>query len=79
MDERSAGLTATCAGAAIGGIWGWLYLTKSGRHVRDQIEPTIDRFIDEIRRARATGEKAKTAINEGRRLLTDIMAVRASA
>jgi hypothetical protein len=35
----------------------------------------IDRYIDELRQARATGEKAKTAMSEGRRLLTDVTAV----
>jgi hypothetical protein len=79
MDERSRVLTAACAGAAIGGLWGWLYLTESGCGVRNQIGPTIDRFIDDLGRARATGEKAKTAISEGRRFVTDIMAVRESA
>jgi hypothetical protein len=79
MDERSRVLTAACAGAAVGGIWGWRYLTSRGCRVRDQIGPTIDRVIDELRHARATGVKAKTAINEGRQLLADIMAVRQSA
>ena len=38
---------ATFMGAVIGGVWGWLYMTESGRRVRDQIEPKLDDFMME--------------------------------
>ena len=38
MDERARVLLTTCIGAVAGGVWGWLYMTESGRRVRDQIE-----------------------------------------
>lgn len=79
MEDRSRVLAAAGVGAVVGGLWGWLYLTKSGCQVRDQIEPTIDRIIDELKAVRATGEKAKTVIDDGRRLLSDVMAVGKSA
>ena len=79
MDDRSRVLTAACVGAVLGGVWGWLYLTKSGCQTRDRIEPTIDRIIDELKEVRATGEKAKTVVVDGRRLLADVMAVGTSA
>jgi hypothetical protein len=79
MDERSKVLTATFVGAAIGGFWGWLYLTGNGGRVRARIGPTFDRFIDDLAQVRATGEKAKTAIDDGRQLVTDIKALRESA
>jgi hypothetical protein len=63
---------ATCLGAVIGGVWGWLYLTQAGRRVRDQIEPKLDDFLGELTRARGTVEKARTAANEGWRSLNDI-------
>jgi hypothetical protein len=72
MNERSRVLTAACAGAVIGGICGWVYLTERGRKVRNQIETAIDRLADEIRTTRETGEKAKFALDEGRRLVTDV-------
>ena len=74
MEDRSRVLTAACAGAVIGGIWGWVYLTDSGRRVRERIEPTIDRLTDELKRARVNGQKAKTAVEEGRQLVTDVAA-----
>jgi len=69
MSERSRVVTAACVGAAIGGIWGWLYLTGKGGRVRDQIEPTIDRFVAALDQVLAAGDKTKDAIDEGRRLL----------
>lgn len=72
MDERSRVLMATFMGAVIGGTWGWLYLTESGRRVRDQIEPKLDDFMHELVRMRGTVEKARTAAHEGWRSLSEI-------
>ena len=72
MDERSRVLMATFMGAVIGGVWGWLYMTESGRRVRDQIEPRLDDFMRELARMRGTVDKARTAANEGWRSLADI-------
>ena len=65
-------LMATFMGAVIGGVWGWLYMTENGRRVRDQIEPKLDDFMNEVTRARGTVEKARSAANEGWRSLNDI-------
>lgn len=72
MDDRSRVLMATLAGAVAGGVWGWLYLTDSGRRVRDQIEPRLDDFMNELTRMRGTVEKARTAANEGWRSLSEM-------
>lgn len=72
MDERSRVLMATIVGAALGGVYGWLYLTENGRRMREQIEPKLDDFIGEITRVRGTVEKARSAANEGWRSLSEI-------
>jgi len=72
VDERSRVLMATFLGAVIGGVWGWLYMTESGRRVRDQIEPRLDDFLSELTRVRGTVEKARTAANEGWRSLNEM-------
>jgi hypothetical protein len=72
VDERSRVLMAACVGAVAGGVWGYLYLTESGRYFRDQIEPRLDTFIGEMTRVRGTVDKARTAANEGWRSLNDI-------
>jgi hypothetical protein len=47
-------------------------MTENGRRVRDQIEPKLDDFMNEVTRARGTVEKARSAANEGWRSLNDI-------
>lgn len=72
MDERSRVLMATFLGAVIGGAWGWLYMTENGRRVRDQIEPKLDDFVNELTRMRGTVEKARSAASEGWRSLNEV-------
>ena len=72
MEERSRVLMATCLGAVLGGVWGWLYLTENGRRVRDQIEPKLDDVMRELTRVRGTVEKARSVANEGWRSLNDV-------
>jgi hypothetical protein len=72
VDERSRVLMATFLGALVGGAWGWLYMTENGRRVRDQIEPKLDDFVNELARMRGTVEKARSAANEGWRSLNDV-------
>jgi hypothetical protein len=72
VDERSRVLMATFLGAVVGGVWGWLYLTESGRRIRDQIDPRLDDFMNELARMRGTVEKARSAANEGWRSLSDM-------
>jgi len=72
VDERSRVLTATVLGAVAGGVWGWLYLTETGRRFRSQIDPKLDDFMRELQSVRGTVEKAKTAANEGWRSLNEL-------
>jgi hypothetical protein len=72
VDERSRVLLTTCIGAVAGGVWGWLYMTENGRRVRDQIEPRLDDFVNELTRVRGTVDKARTAASEGWRSLNDV-------
>ena len=60
-------------GAALGGVAGYLYLTEQGRHVRGQIEPTLDSIVTELEKARATGEKVREVAREGHRTLNDLV------
>jgi len=74
VDDRTKVLAATLLGAAAGGLWGYLYLTASGRHVRDELEPRIDDFVREIRRAKRTVEKARAAADESWHTLDELTA-----
>ena len=72
MDERSRVLLAACLGAVAGGVWGYLYMTENGRRVRDQIEPKLDDWMQELTRVRGTVEKARNVASEGWRSLNDV-------
>jgi hypothetical protein len=72
VDERSRVMAASLIGAMAGAVWGWLYMTENGRRVRDQIEPKLDDFVNEIGRLRGTVEKARSAATEGLRSLNDV-------
>jgi hypothetical protein len=74
MNEQSRVLVATLAGAAIGGLFGYLYLTASGRRLREEIEPRLDEFSQEIRKLRSTVNKAQAVANEGWRSLNELIA-----
>ncbi len=73
MDEQSRVLLATLLGAALGGLAGYLYLTEQGRHVRAQIEPTLDSIVAELERTRVTADKVRDVAREGQRTLNDLV------
>jgi hypothetical protein len=72
VDDRSRVLLATLLGAAAGGLFGYLYLTSSGRRVREQMEPRIDDFVTEVRRMKRTVEKARAAADESWHTLNEL-------
>ncbi|MBE3071533.1 MAG: YtxH domain-containing protein [Acidobacteria bacterium] len=74
MSERAQVLGATLAGAAIGGLIGYLYFTASGRRLRGEIEPRLTEVSREIVRVRDTMVKAYAAFDDGRRSLERLAA-----
>jgi hypothetical protein len=78
VDDRSRVLLATMLGAAVGGLWGWLYLTEQGRRIKNQIEPKLDDFMREVTQMRGTVEKARSAANEGWRSLSEMTGAQSS-
>jgi hypothetical protein len=74
-DAARVGLAAVL-GAAVGGLAGYLYLTEGGRRLRRDLEPRVDRFLDEVRRLRTTVDRARQAAHEGRHALGSVLAAR---
>ena len=72
MDERGRVCMASFIGAVAGALYGYLYLTESGRRFRLQLEPRLDNFVGEMQRLRGTVRKAQFAMNEGRQSLYEI-------
>jgi gas vesicle protein len=71
--DNSRAVAATCIGAIIGGIAGYLFFTDSGRSLRRQLEPALDDIGRELSNFRHTVEKAATVANEGWKLLNDAL------
>lgn len=73
MDERTQVFMTTVLGAAVGGALGCLYLTERGQRVRSQLESFFDNVIDEIHQVEQTVNKARVAVDEGRRAIDDVL------
>jgi hypothetical protein len=72
VDDRGRVCMASFVGAVVGAMYGYLYLTESGRRFRLEIEPRLDNFVGEMQRLRGTVRKAQFAMNEGRQSLYEI-------
>lgn len=64
MNGRS--LERALAGAAVGGLVTYLYLTDDGQRVREKAEAWLDDFLDAMTRMQSAVTKAHRAIEEGR-------------
>lgn len=64
MTDSNRVAWASAMGALVGGVWGYLYLTESGRRFRVQLEPRIDDFLNELHRMQGTVHKAREAAGE---------------
>lgn len=72
MTDSNRVMWASAIGALVGGVWGYLYLTESGRRFRMQLEPRIDDFLNELHRVQGTVHKAREAAGESWASLQDI-------
>ena len=72
MNDYSRTMVATCAGAVIGGVVGYLFFTVGGRTLRRQIEPAIEDLARELEGFRTTVHKAAGVANEGWKLLNEV-------
>lgn len=61
MDDRSAIWVGALAGAIIGSVCGYLFLTDQGRRLREDLEPRLTNLVSELRRARMTADRAQAA------------------
>ena len=72
MNDTNRVCWASAIGALVGGVWGYLYLTESGRQFRMQLEPRIDDFLNELHRMQGTVHKAREAAGESWASLQDM-------
>ncbi len=72
MSVASRVLMVSLAGAVVGGVVGYLYLTESGGRFVRGLEPGIDRVTEEIRRWRIRIDKAQRALAETWRSINEL-------
>jgi len=63
-DQQQVWVSAL-AGAIVGGLFGYLYLTDHGRQLREDLEPRLADLAREVRRAREAAIRARDAADEG--------------
>lgn len=79
MTERNAIGMGAAAGALVGGAVAYLFLTDSGRAMRDRIEPAVDDLMREFQKFRRTLEKLGDMANDGLRALEEFQQARAQS
>jgi hypothetical protein len=64
VNERTAIWVGAVAGAVLGGLCGYLFLTESGRRLREDLGPRLNDVMSEIGRAQNTMQRARAAVTE---------------
>ena len=72
MSEQSRTLVAVIAGAAVGGLAGYLLFTESGVRLRREVEPKLGQFADELSRLAVALNRARAVGIEGWRAAREI-------
>lgn len=65
MNDHQQVWISAIAGAVVGGLFGYLYLTEHGRRLREDLEPRLADLASEVRRARDAAVRARDAADEG--------------
>ena len=65
--DKDTQLSKVLVGAAIGAGFAFLFLTSRGHRLLDDAEPWFDGMIRDLQRLRNAADKAREAIDEGKR------------
>lgn len=71
MIQSPREISATIAGAVIGGVVGYLMLTDSGRTLRRQMEPAFQEFSQDLVRFRNMLQEVTRVADESRMMVND--------
>lgn len=59
-------LMGAVAGAVVGGVCGFLFLTERGRRVRENLEPRLSALVNELQRVGLSADRARAPEDEDR-------------
>jgi len=71
VNERTVVVLSAIAGAALGGLAGFLFLTDRGRELRRDLEPRVDEFAREVATLQGTLARARAAAADGWRMVSE--------
>jgi len=64
VNERTAVWVGAMAGAIVGGVCGYLFLTENGRRLREDLGPRLADVMGELGRAQSSVQRARAAVTE---------------
>jgi gas vesicle protein len=70
--DRTAILLGLVAGAALGGVAGWLWLTEDGRRLRARIEPQLHDLAGQAMKLRDSAARVQEAARESVRTVQEV-------
>ena len=72
MRDRTAILLGLVAGAAVGGVAGWLWLTDDGRRLRARIEPQLQDLAGQALKLRDSASRVQQVARESARAVQEV-------
>jgi len=70
--DRTAILLGLVAGAAVGGVAGWLWLTDDGRRLRARIEPQLQDLAGQALKLRDSASRVQQVARESARTVQEV-------
>jgi gas vesicle protein len=70
--DRTAIVLGLVAGAVVGGIAGWLWLTDDGRRLRARIEPQLQELAGQALKLRDSASRVQQVARESARTVQEV-------
>lgn len=72
MRDRAAILVGLVAGAAVGSVAGWLWLTDDGRRLRARLEPQLRDLAGQALKLRESAGRVEQAARDSARTVQEV-------
>jgi hypothetical protein len=72
VDDRSRIAVSVLAGAALGGVLGYLLFTEGGRRARNNLRGQLEGLVDDASRFSGSMEKMRSVASDGWRSMKEV-------